>query len=269
MRTRQHKIIVTLPGSKAAAKHLGNCPAPEEVWRLLLSDEIINEIIFHTNKKITEAKNKYKDPSHPALRLLDQVEMKTFLGLLIYTAVFKSGNENLDYLFATDGRDVFRCTMPKRRSEFLLICLRFDSAETINERKVSDPSVAISAVFQKLIDNFQRYYSPGVNVTVDEMIIPFRGKCKFRIYLPNKPAKYGIKVQCLTDTRNNYVYNAYIYTGKGSDGHTLSIEEKKFGIRTQSVIRLYKGLENSHRNVKGDNWFSSLQLVDELKKKEA
>lgn len=54
---------------------------------------------------------------------------RAFLCLFIYTCVFKSGEESLDYFFATDiaGREKFRCTMSKRRRrfEFLLISLKF------------------------------------------------------------------------------------------------------------------------------------------------
>lgn len=260
---------MTLPGNKSSAKQLGDNPNPEDVWNLLFSAEIINEIIFHTNKKISELRKNYKDSSHPTLRDTDIVEMRGFLGLLIYTSAFKSGEESLESLYATDGtgRDVFRCTMPKRRFEFLLISLRFDNAETRIQRKALDLAAPISNVFQRLIENFQRHYNIGANATVDEMLIAYRGRCSFRMYMPRKPAKYGIKVQCLTDARNNYLYNAYIYTGRGSDGQTLSMQEKQLSIPTQSVIRLCKGLENSHRNITADNWFSSIQLVQELQKR--
>lgn len=59
----------------------------------------------------------------------------------------------------------------------------------------------------------------------------------------------------------------YIYTGRSSDGYTLSVEERKFSIPTESVIRLCKGIEKSHRNVTGDNWISSIQLLEDLTKR--
>ncbi|KRY04854.1 hypothetical protein T01_11867 [Trichinella spiralis] len=36
-------------------------------------------------------------------------------------------------------------------------------------------------------------YNPSENVTVDERLYPFKGRCQFRQYMPKKPAKYGIK----------------------------------------------------------------------------
>jgi hypothetical protein len=47
------------------------------------------------------------------------------------------------------------------------------------------------------------------------------------MYMPSKPAKYGIKFMCFTDAHSSFLHNAYIYVEKDSDGATLSEEEKK------------------------------------------
>lgn len=47
----------------------------------------------------------------------------------------------------------------------------------------------------------------------------------------------------------------------------LSCEEHKFSIPTQSVLQLIEPIKNTNRNVTADNWFSSLDLVDELRKR--
>lgn len=197
------------------------------------------------------------------------LELRALLGLLVYTEVFKSGNENIDLLFATDGtgRDIFRCTMSKRRFEFLLCCLRFDNPDDRQERRMLDATAAISELFQQFINNCQDNFCPGAYLCVDEMLVAFRERCRFKMYMPNKPSKYGLKIQCLTDARNNYLHNAYIYSGKGSDGNTLNNEEKRLAIPTQSVIRLARPFEHTNRNVTADNWFSSVELVTELKKR--
>jgi hypothetical protein len=86
------------------------------------------------------------------------------------------------------------------------------------------------------------------------------------MYIPSKPAKYGIKVMCFTDAHSSYLYNAYIYVGKDIDGATLSDEEKKFTKPTQAVISLSKCFYGSNRNITADNWFSSIELTQELLK---
>lgn len=72
---------------------------------------------------------------------------------------------------------------------------------------------------------------------------------------------------CLYDAKTSYLLNAYIDIGKGSDSVGLSEKEKLFAIPTQSVVRLCKPIINSNKNVTADNWFSSLEVVNKLLKR--
>ncbi|KAJ8889105.1 hypothetical protein PR048_008599 [Dryococelus australis] len=46
----------------------------------------------------------------------------------------------------------------------------------------------------------------------------FRGLCKFQQYIPNKPAKYRIKIYALVDARMFYTVNLEIYPGLHPEG---------------------------------------------------
>lgn len=108
-------------------------------------------------------------------------------------------------------------------------------------------------------------YSVSEYVTVDEMLKPFRGRCGFRVYMPKKLKKYDIKVICLTDSKTSYLVNAYIYTGKNSDGIGLTQKEQEKPVAVQSLIRLCKVIEGSNRNVTADNWFTSVDGIEQLR----
>lgn len=99
------------------------------------------------------------------------------------------------------------------------------------------------------------------------MLVGFRGRCKFKMYMPAKPNKYGLKMQCLADANTHYVLSTYLYTSKGSDGVTLSEDEKKLGIPTQVCLRLCKPILNSNRSITVDNWYSSIELCNVMKEK--
>lgn len=191
---------------------------------------MLQDILTCTNYKLNLIKLNYARENKPELGELTFDELKAFIGLLYYTSIlFKSNHEDLKSLFATDGsgRDIFRCTMSLKRFLTILACLRFDDITTREQRKVEDPLAAISSIFDQFVKNSQNCYSIGELACIDEMLIGFRGRCKFRMYIGSKPEKYGIKVQILTDARTSYFYNGYVYTGKGSDGSPLSEEEKK------------------------------------------
>lgn len=100
---------------------------------------------------------------------------------------------------------------------------------------------------------------------VDEMLVAFRVRCKFRMYcicLTNLPN------MALTDVWTHYLFNAFIYTGKNCYGKGLDLRERELSKLTQSVLQLAKPTEGSRRNITADNWFSSIQLAQELKIKD-
>lgn len=57
-------------------------------------------------------------------------------------------------------------------------------------------------------------YNPSPYLTVDEQLLPFKGRCPFWVYIKNKPHKFGIKFWMLSDAETKYVMNIQIYTGK-------------------------------------------------------
>lgn len=238
-----------------------------DLWALFFSEQMIENTVIFTNIKLNNYRNRYKDTSRTELGPTNATELKSLIGLLLYSSVFRSNHENADFIFATNGtgREIFRCVMSKNRFLTLINCLRFDDVETRTERLKYNKLAAISDIFDAFINNCKQNYTLGTHVCIDEMLIAFRGRCKFRIYMPNKPNKYGLKVLLLVDADTFYVYNAYVYHGKGSDGEGLNDVEKRLGIPSQSVIRLCEGIEGSNRNITADNWFSSIELLNELK----
>lgn len=268
-RRGQHNIVLQLPGLRPVAKSLGDTADPLTVWKLLFDDVICDTILQWTNVKISQERAKYKNQNSPTLKDLDIIEFRAFLGFLAFTSVFKSNNENLDTIFATNGtgREIIRCIMSKERCAFLLACLRFDNPDDRIMRRLGNPAALFSEIFDNFIKNSQACYTIGKSACIDEMLVGFRGRCKFKMYMPNKPVKYGIKVMCCTDARTGYLLNAYIYTGKDSDGFGLSVEENKYSKPTQAVLRLTRPLYNTNRSVTFDNWFSSIPLLEIMKQK--
>lgn len=267
-RTPQHNLMMGgLPGLSRKSKLLGVKPSILDVWKLIFDENMLYLIVNYTNIKMRSVRINVDNKS--SYRDTDVVEMNAFIGLLLLSSICKSNHEDMLSLFSKGplGRPIFWATMSSKRFELLLRCIRFDDSSTREERKKDDKAAAITEIFNILISNSQEAYVLSENATIDEMLIPFRGKCRFRIYMPSKPAKYGIKVMCLADSRSSYFYNAYIYTGRGSDSRGLNEEEKKLKLPSQSVVRLCKPIEKTNRNITADNWFSSLEIVHELRKR--
>ena len=64
-----------------------------------------------------------------------------------------------------------------------------------------------------LLVKFQSAFYPGENLFLDEMVIKWKGRSKYKMYNPNKPEKYHIKTFGLCDSLTGYAYNLLIYFG--------------------------------------------------------
>ena len=112
------------------------------------------------------------------------------------------------------------------------------------------------------VGNYKKNYIPSEYVTIDEMLVSFRGHCPFRVYIPSKPAKYGIKIHALCDAKSFYVCNMEIYAGKQPDGPYKT--DKTYNSGQAVVTRLISDISGSARNVAFDNWYTSFPLVESL-----
>lgn len=115
---------------------------------------------------------------------------------------------------------------------------------------------AMRSIFQQFVQCCQNAYTPSEFLTIDEMLLSFRGQCLFRVYIPNKPAKYGIKILALVDAKTFYVLNLEVYAGKQPSG-LYQVSNSAFDV----VERLIQMVSRSHRNITFDNWFTSYELM--------
>lgn len=187
-------------------------------------------------------------------------EIYAFIGMVLYAGVTKSNSENYQDLWNNHGHPIFRSTMSRNRYVQLKTYLRFDNGLTRAERVKTDKGAAISDLLRLLNANLKRYYIPGVNVTVDEQLFAFRGRCGFIVYIPSKPAKYGIKMWWVNDSQSSYPYEGQLYTGLAPSG------ERDVG-QGQRIIRelCIDNFKGSGRNVTCDNFFTTYDLAEELK----
>ncbi len=101
-------------------------------------------------------------------------------------------------------------------------------------------------------------YTPGAGICIDEQFVAFRGNCPFRQYIPSKPAKYRIKFWMAATSNNDYVYKIQPYLGKQNDQREI-----KQGKRV--ALELSEGLKG--RNITTDNFFTSYEAAQELRKR--
>lgn len=257
VKTRQENIVSHLPGPIRAAR---DALTPIDAWNLFF-DEITDLVVSYTNLYIAKVAGNYKDKNDA--RPTSKAEIKSFFGLLYLAGLEHGARKNFSEFWGTDGMgtEIFTATMSQRRFKFLLRVLRFDDTATRIERREIDKIAPIREVFDLFIEKCKSLYSLGEYVTLDEMLLAFRGRCSFRMYMPQKPNKYGLKVFSLVDARTFYTSNMEIYAGQQPDG-PFRVDNS-----TQAVsLRMCQPIFGSGRNVTIDRWFTSYGLIQTLLK---
>ncbi|XP_067645065.1 uncharacterized protein [Eurosta solidaginis] len=80
------------------------------------------------------------------------------------------------------------------------------------------------------------------------------------MYIPNKPAKYGINIVLVCDVRSKYMIDASPYLGKNTG---ITINEP---LGSYYCKLLTKTIDGTNRNLTSDNWFTSIPLAEQLLK---
>lgn len=257
-RTEPHNIVTRLPGVIHEAR---SAKLPIECWSHMFSDEMLQRIVTFTNQYIhLEVRDRF-DRQRDA-NDMDMTELKAFIGLLYLAGTLHANKMMLEDLWGTDGHgvEIFRLVMSLKRFKFLMRCLRFDDRTTRAERKAVDNIAQIRDLFDEFVHNCKHSYSMGQCVTIDEKLEAFRGRCRFKQYIPSKPAKYGVKIYAMCDAVTFYTYSMEIYPGRQPQGPYEQSNKPSDVVR-----RLAQPIYGTGRNITADNWFTDVQLVTELK----
>ena len=215
-----------------------------------------------TNQYINFVKDNYA--RNRDAKCTDVIELKAFIGLLYLVGAYRANRQSLEELGGIEGDGVerFGLVMSIKRFKFLLRCMWFDDRDTRITRKAEDRLAPIREIFTLFVHNCQKNYSLEKFKTIDKMLVGFRGRCGFRQYIPSKPNMYGIKIYALVDAKMYYLHHLETYAGKQPDGpHSLSNKP------ADVVRRLFAHISGSGRNITADNWFTDIDLVQELKEK--
>ena len=118
-----------------------------------------------------------------------------------------------------------------------------------------------------IIDGFKQFskaVNPAYNISIDESIIPFKGRSDMKIIIKNKPNPEGFRMFVAACPRTGYVYNCLF-----DDRRDWVVDSPIYQNLTPCVIeRLLIDISNlkSHAIVT-DNYHTTLELLNMLKDK--
>jgi hypothetical protein len=227
---------------------------------LLFFDELVDECVRYTNLEArrviaiynrgTAAKMSWKE--------VTRKEMEAFIGLHVIGGALKCHYRNTSLWSQRDGPAVYEATMSRER--FLSI-KRFFRCDDRNRRDKKDPLSPVRHVWNLFSAKIGRFYVPRSDLTIDEQLVEYHGRVKFRVYIRSKPGRFGLKIIWLCEADSGYALAGLPYIGV----NTLS-EEQKHGltIPEATTLTLAKNYLRKGHNITMDNWFSSVNLADKL-----
>ena len=147
------------------------------------------------------------------------------------------------------------------RDRFYAITRHFhlvDSTKQAKKEEIGyDPLFKVRPVIDQILDCCKKYYQPGQELSIDEMMIGTRCRIFFLQYMPKKPAKFGVKVWVNAETKTGYILNFQVYTGAVNE---LSSK----GLAHRVVIDLMEEFQGRGHKVFFDNFYTSAPLLKEL-----
>jgi hypothetical protein len=235
-----------------------NISSVEDAFMCFMPNKLLEKILDYSNLEYT-----HKNTSKKKTEEITIIELKAFIGLLLLAGLLGKSKIDLKCLWRRSPLEppIFKATMSRTRFQDIISCLRFDDKRTREERKRTDKFAAIREIWSYFQNCLQTCYTPGSNVTIDEQLLGFRGRCSFRQYMPKKPDKYGLKFWLCVDVDSHYVFNAFPYLGRQPN------EQRQTQIGAKVVLELLKPLYGFQRNVTIDNFFTSVPLAQTLQTK--
>ena len=102
-------------------------------------------------------------------------------------------------------------------------------------------------------------WTPGNHIAIDESMIPFKGRSRFKVNIPRKPVDEGIKVWVVADSKL-WVYHFEI------DMVEKEEREKMKKISQKTLIRLAQTLPTKKFLIYSDSYFGGAETAKELTK---
>ena len=195
-------------------------------------------------------------------------DVLSFVALILASGVLRS--RSLSTYWAEKSPAVvklpsFAHIMERRRFDFIRYCfhLNDNSKQPPANSDSSDSLYKVRPLYNLLQENCRKYWKLGTFVSLDESMVNWKGKSRYKQYIRSKPIRWGFKFFCLCDPETGYFKDFELYTGRKT-------VQEKYGLCTDIVLMLAhrNALEWSKCVIIADNYYTSPQLISVLASKD-
>ncbi|GFR69622.1 PiggyBac transposable element-derived protein 4 [Elysia marginata] len=100
---------------------------------------------------------------------------------------------------------------------------------------------------------FEKEFIPREQVSIDECMIPFKGRLRNKMYMKMKPVKWGIKVDMLVDWETGYCFRFLVYGGRIDVSQPL----QHLGKLGCTITRLMDGMQHKGYTLTVDRGYNT------------
>lgn len=235
----------------------GNTPI--DFFNYFFDSSLIEMIIEETNRyhfQNPEIESDHMKPWTP----LTKEDLEIFLGLSILMGHVRKGE--LHSYWSTDQlvqTPIFRQMISRDRYLQILRYIHFHDNENTTSDIAGHTLAKIKPVIDFLQSKFSAALTPGKKVCIDESLLLWKGRLRFKQYIPLKRNRFGIKLFQLVDCETGFILNFTVYTGADTDYRKFGL-----GVTGDIVAHFLEPYHRQGRVVYVDNWYTSPALAEFL-----
>jgi hypothetical protein len=252
------------PSFKSKARVPKDCKSAADYVELMFPTKSIQTFVKYTNRAATEHPRLVDQKRFKKWRCTTVQEFKLFLCVCVYLGVVKLSNRKqvwkrkgiFEQRWITKRMTLWR--FESMIQAWNCTCPWVLSDETTTAKNKADPYWQIQGLVSECNRRSKKHFRMGSRMSIDEGVIPFKGRHRARCYNPSKPAKYHLKKFCLNCAETGFVYCHYFYGGKGEQ------RPANMSASAYPVCKLLDAcgeLDGSGRLLAVDNWFSGAQVA--------
>ena len=225
---------------------------PFSIFSLFLDEDLLKLFCCETNIYRNQYFRERENSSN--FKQIDLNEIKKYIGIVLLMGIH-SESAIRDYW---SKLNIFKTKFGKwmSRNRFQLIHRFFHIMNNDHDTK-QDLLYKIRGFIDTINEKFQKFFYPKKNLNIDEGMIKFDGRLRFKQYIANKPIKWGIKIFELCCSETCYCFRFLNYTGRKQNS-----EDGLVSVRV--VKELMQPYLNKGHHLYMDNFYTSIRLVEEL-----
>ena len=188
-----------------------------------INGPIVTETNRYHDQQVLADPHKHKRKWSP----VNREEMEAFVGIIIHMGIVKLPRINM---YWSNNTLLHQKSVSEVMSQtrFIQIWRYFHLAGNSSAIPRGSPGFdkiyRVREFLNVILRNAQRLHRLDREITIDETMVPHKGRLSFKQYIKNKPTRWGIKLWVLCEAKTGYVYNFDVYLGKeeGNVEHNLA-----------------------------------------------